>query len=169
MKHLIHVLCQTFAYKNWLLYLIVLTPHTVSLHVMSIFYPHFEVDQIIHGRMPPKAQQVTDEILMDAFISVTSLSYTDESIHQTRAVRGFFSSPIMQFTSSHVSIPCRTMLFRLHCYQLSSSKFSASNMRLYLKFMYFWVADWVEWFENVCVGPVRKDWFGNTYCTFCYF
>lgn len=39
MKHLIHVLCQTFAYKNWLLYLIVLTPHTVSLHVMSIFIP----------------------------------------------------------------------------------------------------------------------------------
>lgn len=74
---------------------------------------------------------------------------------------GFFSSPIMPFTSSHVSIPCRTTLFRLHCYQLSSSKFSASNMRLYLKFMYFWVADWVEWFENVCVGPVRKDWFGN--------
>lgn len=73
----------------------------------------------------------------------------------------FFSSPIMPFTSSHVSIPCRTTLFRLHCYQLSSSKFSASNMRLYLKFMYFWVADWVEWFENVCVGPVRKDWFGN--------
>lgn len=73
----------------------------------------------------------------------------------------FVSSPIMPFTSSHVSIPCRTMLFRLHCYQLSSSKFSASNMRLYLKFMYFWVADWVEWFENVCVGPVRKDWFGN--------
>lgn len=73
----------------------------------------------------------------------------------------FFSSPIMPFTSSHVSIPCRTTLFRLHCYQLSSSKFSASNMRLYLKFMYFWVADWVEWFESVCVGPVRKDWFGN--------
>lgn len=73
----------------------------------------------------------------------------------------FVSSPIMPFTSSHVSIPCRTTLFRLHCYQLSSSKFSASNMRLYLKFMYFWVADWVEWFENVCVGPVRKDWFGN--------
>lgn len=39
MKHLIHVLCQTFAYKNWLLYLIVLTPHTVSLHVMSNFIP----------------------------------------------------------------------------------------------------------------------------------
>lgn len=55
------------------------------------FYPHFEVDQIIHGRMPPKAQQVnTDEILMEAFISVTSLSYTDESIHQTRELSGFF-------------------------------------------------------------------------------
>lgn len=54
------------------------------------FYPHFEVDQIIHGRMPPKAQQVTDEILMEAFISVTSLSYTDKSIHQTRELSGFF-------------------------------------------------------------------------------
>lgn len=87
MKHLIHVLCQTFAYKNWLLYLIVNTPYCFSACDVH-FYPHFEVDQIIHGRMPPKAQQVIDEILMEAFISVTSLSYTDESIHQTRAVRG---------------------------------------------------------------------------------
>lgn len=89
MKHLIHVLCQTSAYKNWLLYLIVNTPYCFSACDVH-FYPHFEVDQIIHGRMPPKAQQVTDEILMEAFISVTSLSYTDESIHQTRELSGFF-------------------------------------------------------------------------------
>lgn len=89
MKHLIHVLCQTFAYKNWLLYLIVNTPYCFSACDVH-FYPHFEVDQIIHGRMPPKAQQVIDEILMEAFISVTSLSYTDESIHQTRELSGFF-------------------------------------------------------------------------------
>lgn len=68
----------------------------------------------------------------------------------------FVSSPIMLFTSSHVSIPCRTTLFRLHCYQLSSSKFSASNMRLYLKFMYFWVADWVEWLKMFVWGLYAK-------------
>lgn len=34
---LIHVSCQTFADKNWPLYLIILTPHTISLYVMSIF------------------------------------------------------------------------------------------------------------------------------------
>lgn len=77
--------------------------------------------------------------------------YIYESIHQTGKLSGFFFSPIMMSTSSHVSTACRTIHFRLHRYQLSSSKFSASNLKFYHKFMYFsfkdlnWWLSWVIW------------------------
>lgn len=101
-----------------------------------------------------------------------SVIYRRINTSDKRAVRVFFSSPIMPFTSSHVSVACRTTLFRLHRYQLSSSKFSSSNMRLYLQFMYFSFEDlccWLSWVIWKCLCMACTQRLVWKHCTFCYF
>lgn len=128
------------------------------------FYHHFEVDLIIHGRMPPKAQQVIDEILMEAFISVTALSYTDESIHQTGKCQGFFFSPIMLSTSSHVSTTCRTTVVTNFPHLNSQPQIWGFTSNLCTFHLRIWIvmAELSDLKMFVPVGPVLKVWFGNT-------
>lgn len=95
-----------------------------------------------------------------------SVIYRRINTSDKRAVRGFFSSPIMPLTSSmyqfHAGL-CFSGSIVTNFPHLSSLPqiwgFTSNSCTFHLKIC---VAGWVEWFENVCVGPVRKDWFGNT-------
>lgn len=91
---LIHVSCQTFADKNWHLYLIILTPHTISLYVMSIFITILE--WIWHYNMEECLQKL-NKLLMKywwkpSFLSQLCHIHIRINTSDRKAVRGFFLS-----------------------------------------------------------------------------
>lgn len=98
-----------------------------------------------------------------------SVIYRRINTSDKRAVRVFFSSPIMPFTSSHVSIVSRTSysgsIVTNFPHLILCLKYKAL---IYLIFMYFSFKDlsWVIWKCLCGACTQRLVW---KHCTFCYF